>query len=229
MGLTEKSLNQFEKIDPEKISGYLIEMFNPEIQWNQGVFKVKGKNFGIFYIYECVQKPVIAKKDGGKDQIIKNGDIYYRYAGRTQKILFAELQNIMQKRLDIQDESWKNLMSRIAEVGPSNVATLDVEKGGTKDVLKIEGKKLTELYPLSAMELAIEVKKQIPSAPTKRIWEIIKENSLKNDATYSAYNFRNWSQEKEYKDSGRVASGIPSIYNQQAIDFIIKILTQESL
>jgi predicted HTH transcriptional regulator len=34
-GLNESSLHQFEKIDPEKITGYLLEIFSSQISWEQ--------------------------------------------------------------------------------------------------------------------------------------------------------------------------------------------------
>ena len=43
------------------------------------------KKFGVIHVLEAVTKPVIAKKDEGRDQEIRNGEIYYRYGGRTQK------------------------------------------------------------------------------------------------------------------------------------------------
>ncbi len=84
-----KSIDQFRKIDPEKITGYLLELFSSDIRWEQADFEINEKVYGVFRIYEADSKPVIAKKDEGKDQILKNGDIYYRYGGRTQKIQYA--------------------------------------------------------------------------------------------------------------------------------------------
>lgn len=129
VGLSTTSADQFEKIDPEKISGFLLEIFSPNIQWEQQLFKIKGKKFGIFYIYESQYKPIIAKKDEGRDQIIKNGDIFFRYSGRTQNIMFAELHHIIENRLETSNKQWVSLMSKIARSGPSNVAILDTEKG----------------------------------------------------------------------------------------------------
>jgi len=96
IGLTENSTEQFEKIDPEKISGFLLDIFSPNIHWEQQLFKIRGKNFGVFYIHESKHKPIIAKKDEGRDQVIKSGDIFFRYAGRTQNIMFAELNHIIE-------------------------------------------------------------------------------------------------------------------------------------
>lgn len=128
-GLSKTSLKQFDDIDPERITGYLLEIFSSDIRWEQLTLKFPNKHFGIFYISEAVIKPVIAKKDEGKDQIIKNGEIYYRYGGRTQKIQFAELENIINKRIELNNKQWLGLFEKIGKAGPQNAAILDTEKG----------------------------------------------------------------------------------------------------
>ena len=48
------------------------------------IFEMDGRVFGVFRVRAAGQKPVVAKKDAGKGQAIKNGEIQYRYGGRTQ-------------------------------------------------------------------------------------------------------------------------------------------------
>jgi predicted HTH transcriptional regulator len=127
-GLSVQSLTQFEKIDPEKITGYLLEIFSGNISWEQIVLNYRNKTFGVFKIYTATVKPIIAKKDEGKDQNIKNGEVYYRYGGRTQKIQFAELESIINKRIENNNTQWLDLMSKIGKAGPNNAAILDTEK-----------------------------------------------------------------------------------------------------
>ena len=127
-GLSESSLEQFEKIDPEKITGFLLDIFSGNISWEQETIQHHGKSFGVFKILPAVAKPIIAKKDEGKDQIIKNGDVYYRYGGRTQKIQYAELETIINKRIEQNNNQWLDLMSKIGKAGPNNAAILDTEK-----------------------------------------------------------------------------------------------------
>ena len=127
-GLSEKSIEQFEKIDPEKISGYLLEIFSADIQWEQALVEVDGVSLGVFRIYEAQTKPIIAKRNEGKDQTIKNGEVYYRYGGRTQKIQAAELENIINKRVEQNNKQWLDLMSKIGSAGPQNAAVLDTER-----------------------------------------------------------------------------------------------------
>ena len=128
-GLNKKSIDQFEKIDPGIISGSLIEIFAPAINWKQYPYEFNGNKFGIFYIDECKEKPVIAKKNEGRDSIIKDGDIYFRYGGRTQKILYTELNNILYKRMYNNNKNFLKLIEKISNVGPSNAVILDTEKG----------------------------------------------------------------------------------------------------
>lgn len=272
-GLSANALDQFEKIDPEKITGFLLNIFSGNIDWEQAVFKIDNKHFGVFRIYKTPTKPIIAKKDEGKDQIIKNGEIYFRYGGRTQKIQFPELEALINKRVEQNNNQWLDLMSKIGKAGPENAAILDTEKsviekenskilvvdeklasqlkfikegefvekkGATTlklvgnvtpidrvEVVKKVKEDLIKQFPFSATQLASEVKKAIPSSSKQDVWRIIGENDLKNNFDYSAYNFRNKQQEDNYKESGIISSGCPSIYNKNAIEFIANILRIE--
>lgn len=272
-GLSKASLEQFNKIDPEKITGFLLDIFSADIRWDQATFEINGKYFGVFQIEESVAKPVIAKKDEGKDQHIKNGEIYYRYGGRTQKIQYAELQNIIEHRVEQNNRQWLDLMSKIGKAGPQNAAILDTEraliekddsrvlvldealankikfikegefvekKGATTlklvgdivpidkvEVIRKVRENLVKQYPLSAVELATEVKKLMPSIGQNKIWKVVKENDLKSNTDYAAYNFRNKKQEDDFSVSGILPTTIPSIYNQRAVDFIVSVLKTE--
>jgi len=109
-GLSVVSLEQFNKIDPEKITGFLLEIFSADIRWEQASFCIDGKNFGVFKIHEATTKPIIARKNEGRDLQIKNGEIYYRYGGRTQIIQYAELQNIIEHRVEQNNRQWLDLI-----------------------------------------------------------------------------------------------------------------------
>ena len=50
---------------------------------------------------------------------------------------------------------------------------------------------------------------------------------MKDNADYSAYNFRNKRQEDDYKESGAVPAATPSIYNNNAVEFITNVLRTE--
>jgi len=273
IGLSDASMRQFEKIDPERISGYLLNIFSSDIRWKQSLFKIQGMTFGVFEIYEADVKPVIARKDEGKDNTIKNGEIYYRYGGRTQKIQSAELENLINRRVEQTNNQWMDLMAKIGAAGPNNAAILDTEKsliakgdktimvldedlaqklkfikegqfsetkGATTlrlvgdvvpvnevDVVKKVKENLTKTYPLSGMDLAQEVRKRAPKSAQHQVWAVIAENDMKANRDYSAYNFRNRTQEEQFEKAGVLAGGTPSIYNYAAVDFIVKVIDEK--
>lgn len=126
-GLSDKNKNQFNSIDEEKITGFINEYFSPYTDWEIGSYVTKGKFFGVIYIYKSNQKPVICKKD--HSDILKNGCVYYRYAGRTQVVGFSELSNIIENRIKINNNQWIQRVKSIGEVGPSNIGILNTQKG----------------------------------------------------------------------------------------------------
>jgi hypothetical protein len=270
-GLSAKSIDQFEKIDPERITGYLLEIFSGDIRWHQDLVEFNKKQFGAFLIEEAAQKPIIAKKDEGKDQAIRNGAIYYRYGGRTQKIQHSELERMIDRRVEQNNAHWLDLMSKIGRAGPANAAVLDTEKGLIEkddarilvldeelagkikfikegqfsekkgattlklvgdvvpmdkvEVVKKVKENLTKSYPLSAMELVAEVQRRLPIAKQGDVWNAIADNQMKDNSDYSAYNFRNKKQEDEYRQSGTIPKTTPSIYNEAAVEFIVKVVS----
>lgn len=129
VGLSTRATEQFDKLDPEIVSGHLLDLFSTNIVWEHEIYKLEEMTFGVFYIYESTLKPVISKKDEGKDLVLKNGEIYFRYGGRTQKIQFAELEIIINKRIEQNNNQWLDLVQKIGKSGPQNAAILDSEKG----------------------------------------------------------------------------------------------------
>lgn len=270
-GLSERSKSQFTAIDEERISGFINEYFSPYIDWEIGNYEIEGNFFGILYIYKSSQKPVICKKDNS--DILKNGHIYYRYAGRTQVVEFAELSHIIENRIRDNNDLWVQKVKSIGEAGPSNIGILNTQKGiiesagrsllidedlikkikfikegqfsekyGAKtlklvgdvssiekvEIEKIVKKRLIDEYPLSYEKLEKEIRRLIPGIKVNRIQRIMKDNNIKSDVTYSAYNFRNKDQEDEYRKTGVIPQATASLYNQKAVDFIVKIINNEN-
>jgi hypothetical protein len=189
-GLNEAALQQFDRIDPDRITRDIIEVFSGSISWEQATFNLSGRNFGVFKIYEATTKPIIAKKDEGRDNIIKNGDILFRYGGRTQKIQYAELESIIIKRIEKNNKQWLDLMTKIAKTGVQNAAILDTEKAviekGNAQILVIDEELAEKLKFIkqgeffekdctTALQLVADV------VPVERIEVIkkVKENLLK--------------------------------------------------
>jgi hypothetical protein len=126
-GLSTKSLEMWEKIDPEKISEGIQNHFTKYIKWEMVTHQINDMYFGIFYIYEHLEKPVICNKEASSD--LKDGEIYYRYSGKSEKIMGSNLESIINKRIEINNKLWVSQIQKIGISGPSNSAILDTERG----------------------------------------------------------------------------------------------------
>lgn len=123
MGINE---DEFNSIDPEKLTRELNEIFSPEIRWDINVHHFSGKSFGIVYAYKSENKPVVARKNSGD---IKEAEVYYRYRGRSEKIKYPELVQILDERRKQEQQRWMQHLERISKVGVENSAVLDVVSG----------------------------------------------------------------------------------------------------
>lgn len=132
--------DRFDNIKQEKVSTFLIDHFDPEIKWDIGLVENEGKYFGYVYIYESEEKPVICKKNAGNNDI-QSGEIYFRYRGQSRKISYPELRKIIEEFRDRERRIWMSHIEKIAKIGPSNVALLDMISGDITTTT-LEGAKL---------------------------------------------------------------------------------------
>jgi len=120
------SNDQFDSIDSEKITEFLDKYFSPEILWDMEEYELDGRRFGMFIISESDNKPIICKTSAGK---IIEGEIYYRYRGRSEKIKYPEMQKIFQERELKQKQLWMEHIEQIAHIGPQNISYIDLIRG----------------------------------------------------------------------------------------------------
>jgi hypothetical protein len=113
-----------------------------------------------------------------------------------------------------------------------------VEKSGTPTlrligdvapatVVVARPQKLTELYPYSFREFAGRIKKAQPSVKESEITNTVKAHRMKANPAFSAYNFRNKRQEDQFTNQGKLAFQVPSLYNDAAVDFVVRCLSHE--
>jgi hypothetical protein len=127
IGLLGANLQQFGELDPELITKYFNEYFSPEVKWDCREYELNGKTFGLLYIYEAENKPVMCKKNAGNE--LKEGDIYYRYRGRTERIKYPELRDILEKTRQEEQQQWMRHFQRIARIGVREAEILDFNSG----------------------------------------------------------------------------------------------------
>lgn len=135
-GLNESKIKIFNEIDPEKLSGALNEYFAPEIKWDITTYTFQGLTYGLIYVYESPQKPVMCLKSketekNKEDSILQEGAIYYRYRGRSQKIKYPELKEIIDARRKEEQRLWMKHLLTMAKIGVKDVGIFNFKNGIT--------------------------------------------------------------------------------------------------
>lgn len=126
LGLKNES---FDKVDPERLTHYLNEHFDPEIHWDKLIYELNGKTYGLLYFHESENKPVLCKKSHDDGKSLKEGEMYYRYSGRTQTIRYAELKQLIDERRQREEELWLTKLSAIARIGVQDAALFNLKTG----------------------------------------------------------------------------------------------------
>lgn len=112
-------------------------------------------SFGVIYIHPLIRKPCICKKqyDNQNDKqnekySLREGDIYYRYGGRSQRIRYEELASIIDETRNNEEKQWINLIKKVAHIGIEKTALLDMGAGnlsGSSGSVVIDGELLQKL------------------------------------------------------------------------------------
>lgn len=110
--------NNFDNTDEAKITEYLNSLFSPEINFTKSTTKARGKNVGLLKIHESTNKPIVCIKNDGE---IREAEIYYRYSGRSEKIKYPELKNLLEQIKDQERRGWRDFLKQISKIDPSNV------------------------------------------------------------------------------------------------------------
>lgn len=126
-GLKGKNLEAFETLDPEQMTKHFNDHFAPEIEWEIHQYELNGNAYGLLYVQESINKPVVCCKDAGKE--LKEGDIYYRYRGRTERIKYSELRNILDAKREQEQRLWMQHLANIARIGVREAGIFDLHTG----------------------------------------------------------------------------------------------------
>lgn len=125
--------DKFSQLEVEKVTNFLNQYYAPTIEWEPVEFEVEGKKFGVIKIQESKNKPVVCKSNTPHDAA-REGDIFYRYSGRSERVKYPELRSILDATRATEQRKWVEHIQNIARIGPQNIAIVDTLKG------EIEGK-----------------------------------------------------------------------------------------
>jgi len=120
--------DSFRNFEQEKFTEYLNNLYSPELLWETGVIDIDEKSVGYIYTAEANPKPVIAIKVENSEKI-NNGDIYYRYRGRSEKIKYPEMNHIIEDRAKQEREQILKLIETIRKNGTANLGIINYSSG----------------------------------------------------------------------------------------------------
>ncbi len=106
--------------------------------------------------------------------------------------------------------------------GDADLSVVVAPTGSEKIVYRTQP--LTDKYPLSYYQVMEKVRAAVHGSKQHEIDGAIKALKLKGNPTYSAYNFRTKLQEEQIKKTNSVPKGMTSIYNEDAVRILIKVL-----
>ncbi|MGC8516172.1 MAG: ATP-binding protein [Thermoplasmata archaeon] len=119
------SNNSFETRDPADVTSFLNSLFTPAILWSKFVCNLGGYKIGVIKVEEASEKPIMSYRNG---QEVKEGDIFFRYAGKSEKIKISELKAIIETGKRMYGEKLLKSLRMIVEKGPESVKLLDLGK-----------------------------------------------------------------------------------------------------
>lgn len=124
LGMTN---NRFVSTDPKTIDAKIREYFEPSLKWEAKEIEFEGKTFGLISVREAQEKPIVCKRN--KDNILREGAVYYRYRGETKEIEYPELRNLLDVEKEKERVLWIKHIEKIRMAGPRNIEILDMCKG----------------------------------------------------------------------------------------------------
>jgi hypothetical protein len=106
-------------------------------------------------------------------------------------------------------------------------ATIKVDQQAKDGYVVVkEIKRKLDQFPFSYTELLEKVRAKKPGVKRNQIDDIVRRYNLKKNEQYSAYSFRTKAHEDKYKRTGKLPSGTASIYNEDAVQFVLQKLEE---
>lgn len=166
-GLTGKAKEQFEKLDPAKLTSGLNQYLSPELHWDVGYAEIEGRSLGLIYTFESEQKPVVVVQNMDKVNV-REGDILYRYSGQSRRIKYPELRTILDEAKSKENQKLMKHFEHLLMAGASNVALLDFSQntltGSSGQSVLLDDKMLEDISFIREGEFD-----EVAGAPTLKV------------------------------------------------------------
>lgn len=123
--------DDFATADPADVTSKLKAYLDPTPRVERLLLDFDGRKVGVFYVDPHPSRPVIAtKQDGDK---IKEGDIFYRYPGQSNRIKYSDLRALLDHRDAQARSNIIPMVERLLQLGPERALLADLEQGQLHD------------------------------------------------------------------------------------------------
>ena len=124
---------EFHDADPGEIAARLQSAFQPTPRTRKTLIDIDGRTIGVLHVERHESRPIIAMKNDGGGGEIKEGDIFYRYAGASRRILYGDLRAMLDERDLKTREAILPMIQRLLELGPDRAMVADLAAGKLTD------------------------------------------------------------------------------------------------
>lgn len=118
----------FDNFPQEELTKRLNSLFAPEINWESGTVELSEIKIGYIYTREEGEKPVIALKQENTEKI-KEGDVFYRNRGRSERIKHLQLVRIIDERVKREREQLLRLFDIIRNSDTASLGIMNYSNG----------------------------------------------------------------------------------------------------
>ncbi len=121
---------EFFNADPADFSNKLKSIFDPTPRIETGTVVLGEMRVGVIFVHRHPGRPVIATKNEGA---VKEGDIFYRYPGQSNRIKYSDLRSMLDERDRQARERMLPMLSELLKLGPQNAMIADLNQGKLSD------------------------------------------------------------------------------------------------
>lgn len=123
--------DEFANADPAEFTKRIKSVLDPTPRVQVVTTDVGGVAVGVIYVEPHPSRPVIVTRPEG-DQL-KEGDIFYRYPGQSNRIKYSDLRALLDERDAQARRDVLPLVERLLALGPQRALVADLEAGVLDD------------------------------------------------------------------------------------------------
>lgn len=138
--------SNFEGTDIVEFTKRLKSTFDPTPMIDQRCLTINTKKVGFLYVHQHTARPIIATKNDG--DLIREGDIYFRYPGQSSRIKYSDLRSLLDERDREAREGILPMLQKLLSLGPRNSMVADLDSGtlGDENTTIVIGEDLLERF-----------------------------------------------------------------------------------